>query len=149
MQIKVTEQALLDWTGDLLAVGIAEGETKLTGDLATLDEKLAGTIADLIAEDEFEGKSGTTAVGRVGGKNPLRKIALVGLGKPEDLNINSWRNAAAEIARLAKKEKTLGISLPLGSASAPDVAQAMTEAIILALHEDNRFKSEPESKNQN
>ncbi|PSB12825.1 leucyl aminopeptidase [Pleurocapsa sp. CCALA 161] len=146
MQIKATEQALLDWTGDLLAVGITEGETKLTGDLATLDEKLAGTIADLIAEDEFEGKSGTTVVGRVGGKNTVRKIALIGLGKAEDLTINSWRNAAAEIARLAKKEKTLGISLPLGSASAPDVAQAMTEAIILALHEDNRFKSEPESK---
>ncbi|MEY2833879.1 MAG: hypothetical protein RLZZ574_3138, partial [Cyanobacteriota bacterium] len=146
MQIKATDRALLDWTGDLLAIGIAEGETKLSGDLATLNEKLAGTIAELIAEEEFEGKSGTTAMGRVGGQNPVRKIALVGLGKAEDLTINSWRNAAAAIARLAKKEKTLGISLPPGSASAPDVAQAMTEAIILALHEDNRFKSEPESK---
>jgi leucyl aminopeptidase len=146
MQIKATDRALLDWTGDLLAIGIAEGETKLSGDLATLNEKLAGTIAELIAEEEFEGKSGTTAMGRVGGQNPVRKIALVGLGKAEDLTINSWRNAVAAIARLATKEKTLGISLPPGSASASDVAQAMTEAIILALHEDNRFKSEPESK---
>ncbi|MEO0014357.1 MAG: hypothetical protein RLZZ535_2746, partial [Cyanobacteriota bacterium] len=31
MQIKATDRALLDWTGDLLAVGIAEGETKLSG----------------------------------------------------------------------------------------------------------------------
>jgi leucyl aminopeptidase len=150
MQIKATAQGLLDWTGDLLAVGIAEGETKLAGDLASLDNKLAGIIAELIADEEFEGKSGTTVVSRVGGKNPLRKIALVGLGKAEDLTINSYRNAAAEIARLAKKEKTLGISLginsPDSSASAPDIAQAITEAIILALHEDNRFKSEPESK---
>jgi leucyl aminopeptidase len=150
MQIKATDQALLNWTGDLLAVGIAEGETELRGDLATLDEKLAGTIAELIADEEFEGKSGTTAVSRVGGKNPVRKIALVGLGKAEDLTINSWRNAAAAIARLAKKEKTLGISLPNNlandSASASDIAQAMTEAIMLSLHEDNRFKSEPESK---
>lgn len=146
MQIKASDRALLDWTGDLLAVGITEGETKLSGNLATLDEKLAGTITELIAEEEFEGKSGTTAVGRVGGKNPVRKIALVGLGKAEDLTINSWRNAAAAIARLAKKEKTLGISLPPDSVSASDVAQAMTEAIILALHEDNRFKSEPEAK---
>lgn len=146
MQIKATDTTLLDWTGDLLAVGIAEGETELSGDLATLDEKLSGTIVELIAEEEFEGKPGTTVVGRVGGKNPVRKIALVGLGKPEDLKLDSWRNAAAAIARLAKKEQTLGISLPTAPANATDIAQAITEAIILTLHEDNRFKSEPESK---
>ncbi|HEY9771639.1 MAG TPA: leucyl aminopeptidase [Coleofasciculaceae cyanobacterium] len=146
MQIKATNTALLDWTGDLLAVGISEGETELSGDLAKLDEKLTGTISELIADEEFEGKSGTSAVSRVGGKNPVRKIALVGLGKTSDLTIDSWRSAAAAIARLAKKEKTLGISLPESSEPASEAAQAITEAIILALHEDNRFKSEPESK---
>ena len=146
MQIKATDKALLDWTGDLLAVGIIEGETELSGDLATLDEKLGGAISESIADEEFEGKAGSSVVSRVGGKNPIRKIVIVGLGKSENLKLDSWRNAAAAIARLAKKEKTLGISLPQGSASASDNAQAITEAIILALHEDNRFKSEPESK---
>lgn len=146
MQIKATDTALLDWTGAILAVGIFEGKTELSGDLAKLDQKLAGTISDLIADEEFEGKSGSTAVSRVGGKNPIRKIALVGLGKAEDLSIDSWRNAAAEIARVAKKDRSLGINIPLGLESPTEVAQAITEAIILALHEDNRFKSEPESK---
>ena len=146
MQIKATDKALLDWTGDLLAVGIIEGETELSGDLATLDEKIGGAISESIADEEFEGKAGSSVVSRVGGKNPIRKIVIVGLGKSENLKLDSWRNAAAAIARLAKKEKTLGISLPQGSASASDTAQAITEAIILALHEDNRFKSEPESK---
>ena len=146
MQIKATDTALLDWTGDLLAVGIFEGETELSANLAKLDEKLAGTISELIADEEFEGKPGTTIVSRVGGKNPLRKIALVGMGKVEDLTLNSWRNAAAAIARLAKKEKAIAISLPAGSVSAEAIAQGIAEAIVLALHEDNRFKSEPESK---
>ena len=146
MQIVATDTALLDWTGGLLAVGIFEGETELSGDLAKLDEKTSGTISELIADEEFEGKPGTTAVSRVGSNNPLRKIALVGLGKVEDLTLDSWRSAAAAIARMAKKEKTLGISLPAGSESAEAIAQAVTEAVILALHEDNRFKSEPESK---
>ncbi len=145
MQIKATNTALLDWTGDLLAVGVLEGETK-SGDLAKLDEKLAATISELIADEEFEGKAGTTAISRVGGKNPVRKIALIGLGKAEDLKLDSWRSAAAEIARLATKEKTLGISLPNSSELAQDIAQSITEAIILALHQDNRFKSEPEDK---
>ena len=146
MQIKATNTTLLDWTGDLLAVGIPEGETELSGDLATLDEKLAGTISELIADEEFEGKSGTSVVSRTGGKNPIRKIALVGLGKAEDLKLDSWRSAAAAIARMATKEKTLGISLPTGSQSPETLARAMSEAIALALHQDNRFKSEPEDK---
>jgi leucyl aminopeptidase len=146
MQIKATNTALLDWTGDLLAVGILEGETELAGDLAKLDEKLAGIISELITEEEFEGKSGTTVVSRIGAKSPVRKIALIGLGKGSDLKLDDWRNAAAAIARLATKEKTLGISLPTGSESAANIAQSTTEAVILALHQDHRFKSEPEEK---
>ncbi|MEO1005810.1 MAG: leucyl aminopeptidase [Cyanobacteria bacterium J06638_38] len=146
MQIKATDKALLDWTGSLLAVGILEGETELSGDLAKLDEKLAGTISELIADEEFEAKPGTTAISRVGAGNPVRKIAVVGLGKGDDLSLDSYRNAAAAIARLGKKDRTLGISLPLGSESPVNIAQAITEAVMLALHEDNRFKSEPESK---
>jgi len=146
MQIKATNKALLDWTGDLLAVGILEGESLLSEDLAKLDDQLGGTISELIADEEFEGKAGTSAIGRVGGKNPVRKVAIVGLGKAEDLKLDSWRGASAAIARLATKEKTLGISLPTESQSSTTLAQAVTEAIILALHQDNRFKSEPEEK---
>jgi leucyl aminopeptidase len=145
MQIKATDTGLLEWTGDLLAVGIVE-ETELTADLAKLDEKLAGIISELIEEEEFKGKSGSSAVSRVGGKNSVRKIALIGLGKAEDLKLDSWRNAAATIARLATKEKTLGISLPIGNESTSAVAGAIAEGIILSLHQDNRFKSEPEDK---
>ncbi len=146
MQIQATDTALLEWTGYLLAVGILEEETEISGDLAKLDEKLAGIISELIEEEEFKGKSGSSVISRVGGKNPVRKIALIGLGKAEDLTLDSWRNAAATIARLAKKEKTLGISLPTGKESAEAIAQAITEGIILSLHQDNRFKSEPEDK---
>ena len=146
MQIRATDTTLLDWTGDLLAVGILEGETELTGDLAKLDEKLAGILTELIAEEEFKGKAGSSVVSRVGGKNSVRKIALVGLGKSDDLKLDSWRTATAAIARLAGKEKHLGIGLPIGESTPEAIAEAMTEGIILALHQDNRFKSEPEEK---
>ena len=146
MQITATATKLLDWQGDLLAVGINEGETKLSGDLAKLDEQLAGTLSESIADEEFEGKSGSSVVSRVGGGNSVRKVALIGLGKAEDLKLDSWRSAAAAIARIATKEKTLGIYLPTGSESPENLTQAMTEAVVLALHQDNRFKSEPEDK---
>ncbi|MGK7950170.1 MAG: leucyl aminopeptidase [Xenococcaceae cyanobacterium] len=146
MQIRATNTALLDWTGDVLALGIFEDETELTGDLAQLDEKLSGTISDLIEEEEFTGKAGSTAKTRLGNKSSIRKLILVGLGKAEDLKLNNYRNTAAAIARAAKKDKTLGISLPVTKEKPAAIAQAITEGILLALHQDNRFKSNPEDK---
>lgn len=148
MQIRGTNTSVLDWTGDALAIGLFEKMTELTGELAQLDEKLAGTIKELIAETEFEGKSGSTTVTRVGSNSPIRKIILVGLGKAEELKLNSVRVAGAAIARIAKKEKikTLGISLPVINNDASATAQTISEGILLALHQDNRFKSEPDDK---
>jgi leucyl aminopeptidase len=148
MQIRGINSSVLDWAGDALAIGLFEKNTQITGELAQLNEKLAGTLQELIVETEFEGKSGSTAVTRVGSNSPIRKIILVGLGKAQDLKLNAVRIAGAAIARIAKKEKVklLGISLPIVNSDRPATAQAITEGIILSLHQDNRFKSESEDK---
>ena len=148
MEIRAIDTPLLDWAGDALALGLFEDAVELTGELAELDGKLAGAIAELIADTEFKAKEGSTAVTRIGGGSAVRKIILVGLGKPEGLKIDSWRKAAAAVARLAKKErcKTLGISLPVWHDDPATTAQALAEGIQLALFQDNRFKSEPEEK---
>ena len=148
MEIRATDAPRLDWTGDALAVGLFEEAVELTGDLAQLDEKLAGTLKELIEEIEFKGSAGSSAVTRVGAASSIRKIILVGLGKPDALTLDSLRRAAAAIARTAKqqKTKTLGISLPVANDDPALTAQTITEGILLALHQDNRFKSEPEDK---
>ena len=148
MDIKVTNTSSLEWTGDAIALGFFEGNLELEGDLAQLDTKLAGTIAELIEETEFKAKSGSTAVARVGGNSPLRKVILVGLGKTDAGNLNSYRTAGAAIARIAKRQKckTLAIHLPLADQSPAAATQAITEGFLLALHQDHRFKSESEEK---
>lgn len=148
MEIRATDTPRLDWTGDALAVGFFEEAVELTGDLAQLDEKLAGTIKELIEEEEFKGSVGNLAAARVGAGGSIRKIILVGLGKPESLTVDSLRRAAATIARAAKqqKSKTLGISLPVAQDDPTGSAQAIAEGVILALHVDNRFKSEADDK---
>lgn len=105
MDIRAVDTTPLNWTGDALAVGLYEGTQEVTGDLAQLDGRLSGTLQELITEYEFEGKTGTTAVTRVGGGSPIRKIILVGLGKAEDLKLDTFRRAAASISRIAKQEK--------------------------------------------
>jgi leucyl aminopeptidase len=148
MEIRAIDTRGLDWTGDALAIGLFEDAVELTGDLASLDEKLAGTMQELISETEFKGKPGSSVVTRVGSNSPIRKIILVGLGKQEGLKLDALRRAAAVVARSAKKErcKTLALSLPIFNDDASSTAQALAEGIHLALHQDNRFKSEPEDK---
>jgi leucyl aminopeptidase len=148
MDIRATNTPRLEWSGDALAIGLFEDAVELTGDLAQLDEKFAGTLQELIAETEFKGKEGSSAVTRVGSNSHVRKVILVGLGKPDAFKLNSVRRAGAAIARVAKKQKskTLGISLPVWNDNPAETAQAIAEGIILALHQDNRFKSESEDK---
>jgi leucyl aminopeptidase len=148
MQIRATATPLWDWTGEALAIGLPEGYKELTEELAQLDDKLAGTLREWLAELEFDGKAGTLAVTRLGSQSPIRKLILFGLGKSEDIKLAGIRAAAAGIARAAKKEKikALGISLPVAGGEPTLTAQAITEGIILALHQDNRFKSDPEDK---
>ncbi len=148
MEIRATDTPRLDWTGDALAIGLFEDGVELTDDLAQLDEKFGGTLKELIEETEFKGSAGSSAVTRVGADSSIRKIILVGLGKPDALKFDSLRRAAAAIARAAKQQKvkTLGISLPVVNNDQAGTAQVITEGIVLTLHQDNRFKSEPEDK---
>jgi leucyl aminopeptidase len=148
MTIRPSNTPLLEWTGDTLAVGLFEDAVELTGDLATLDQRFAGILKELIAEEEFTGKPNSTIFTRVGAGNSVKKVILVGLGKPEALKLDSWRRVAATIARTAKKQKTktLGVSLPIGNNDPATTAQAIAEGIQLALYKDTRFKSEQEDK---
>ncbi|MDD1438449.1 leucyl aminopeptidase, partial [Dolichospermum sp. ST_sed10] len=129
MTIQPTNTALLDWTGDTLAVGLFEDAGELIGDLVGLDDKCAGIIKEIIAEEEFKGKANSTIVIRLAATYSVRKVILVGLGKPEALKLETLRRVAAAVARTAKKQKTktLGISLPLWNNDPATTAQAFTE----------------------
>ncbi|NJL84041.1 MAG: leucyl aminopeptidase [Chloroflexaceae bacterium] len=151
MDIRVSKTSPVDWTGEALALGLFEGETELSGELADLDARLQGVLSELIAEEKFEGKADSLATTRIGGNSPVRKLLAVGLGKAEDLQPNTLRSAAAAIARSAKamKVKTLAISLPVAGDDLFHSVQAIAEGAILALHRDARFKSEDkEAENQ-
>ncbi len=151
MEIKISNSSKLDWSGDALAIAFtADEEIKLTGELEKLNQQLDGTITELISETEFKGKQGTTATARIGGKNPIRKIILVGLGKAEDLNLDSFRQAGGKIARSATTAnvKTLAIALNNDNYESDILAQVICEGILLALHKDNRFKSKADDSNK-
>ncbi|GAC1457403.1 MAG: leucyl aminopeptidase [Chamaesiphon sp.] len=148
MEFQAIHTSPLDWTGDALAIGLFEDSVELTEDLAQLDRRLFGTLKELIEETEFKGSVSNNASTRVGGNSLVRKIIIVGLGKQDAFKLDSLRRSAAVIVRLAKKEKckTLGISLPVWNDDSAATIGAIAEGVELALHQDRRFKSEPEEK---
>ena len=150
MDIKAIATPRLEWTGNLLAIGFYEDAVELSGDLAELNTKLSGALEALISETEFKGSSSSSAVTRVGVNTPVEKIMLVGLGKEAEMKLDTLRKAGATIARTAKREKakTLGISLPVWNGDAAATTQVISEGLLLALHQDNRFKSEVKPESQ-
>jgi leucyl aminopeptidase len=127
MKIQPSNKPLLELSGDTLAIGLFEDAVELTGELAKLDEQFGGVLKELIAEEEFTAKAYSSIFTRVSAGSPIRKIILVGLGKPDALKLETLRRAAAAVARVAKKQKSKNLGLSL-------------------LYQDIHFKSEPEDK---
>ncbi|MBD2136259.1 leucyl aminopeptidase [Anabaena sp. FACHB-1237] len=148
MTIQTSNTTISTWTGDTLAIGLFEDAVQLTGDLAALDQQWGGILTELITEEEFKGKANSTIFSRLPSGNNVRKVILVGLGKVETLKLDTLRGVAATVARNAKKQrtKTLAISVPTYNNDPASTAQALAEGILLALFQDNRFKSEVENK---
>ncbi len=146
MDFIASDQSCLNWTGDCLVIGLLEESLPITGILSDLNDKVAGLLQTLIDEEGFEGKAGTTAITRLAPNSPVKKIGIVGLGGSDTMALESLRRGAASAARLAKKAKSasMAISFPVWNNSPSLTAQALSEGIILALNQDNRFKSEPD-----
>ena len=146
MKIQATDTLSRNWSGDCLGIGFFEDAVALQGPQADLNQRLGGALQELITETEFKGKAGEKAWTRIGGTSPIRKVCIVGLGQLDGFKLEQLRQAAATIARTAQKQNCqhVGIELPLWEQDPASSAQAIAEGIELSLHQDRRFKSEPE-----
>ncbi|MEO1184488.1 MAG: M17 family peptidase N-terminal domain-containing protein, partial [Cyanobacteria bacterium J06636_27] len=137
MEIRASNTPLIDWSGDGLAIGLFEEGLDLSGNLADLNKKLAGVIKELIEDEDFKGKSNSTAFTRLSSGDSIRKVILVGLGKADSFDAESLRRAAASAGKLAKKQKckTLGISLPVLNDDTAQTAQAIDKVLIVSLQQ--------------
>ena len=146
MDFTASNQSCLEWQGDCLIVGLLEESLPLTGILSDLNHQVKGLLQTIIDEESFDAKAGTMAMTRLGPNSPIKKIGVVGLGSSAAMDLESLRRGAAIAAKLAQKAKcaSLGLSFPVWNNSQTLTAQAITEGIVLALTQDNRFKSEPD-----
>jgi len=74
-------------------------EPELSGFARELDQKSGGLIRNIIADRDFEGKPSQTVVVYTRGLLPAARIALVGLGKRKELNLDKLRSAYASVVK--------------------------------------------------
>jgi leucyl aminopeptidase len=128
---------------DVLAVAVTEPADPLSGVVADLDRELDGQLSDLVRSGEIRGKRDSATVVHARAQGSMR-VAVAGLGKPEDVNADAVRTAAAAVAREATSfGGTIGWvlddSLPLDLA---EQAVAVVDGVILGSYDPGLWKSE-------
>ncbi|MDP8931202.1 MAG: hypothetical protein M3O70_22185, partial [Actinomycetota bacterium] len=103
-------------------------------------------LADELRALRFDGSVGSVARIPTRGVIEADTVAVVGLGKAEDLDEEAVRKAAAALADATARVGTLATTLPAGAQGlTPAVAtQAVVEGLTLAAYRFTAFKSKAE-----
>ncbi|XP_023545261.1 leucine aminopeptidase 1-like [Cucurbita pepo subsp. pepo] len=144
---------VLEWKGDLLAVGVTEKDVDKDENskfknpiLNKLDSRLGGLLAEVSAEEDFTGKVGQSTVIRYPGLG-TKRVSLIGLGQSAS-NVAAFRGLGEAVASAAKASQASEVAISLASSqehsseSKPNIASAIASGTILGIFEDNRYKSE-------
>ena len=149
MKISISTDSIINYRGDAIILSIYEGEKSLRGPTLAADKKVNGLISRLIANRELTGKVGEVIVLHECPGMSMKKIILVGLGKPEDLNLETIRRAAAAAAKKARKIHAKRVATIIhgsttGNIDTQSAAKAIVEGTCLALYNFNVYKKSSE-----
>jgi leucyl aminopeptidase len=144
MKIFAETRELRNLVVDLLVIPVFKGQKRLSGHGASIDKALGGLLADLIAQERFEGKEGETASLRTMGKIAATKVLLIGAGEKPFTDAVA-RKTAARITGIARSRhaKSVVLILPDGlGASLADVSEAAAEGAILGDYRFLKYRDE-------
>ena len=131
MEVEAQAAPLAEVEADLSATALFEG--------ADLPAELAGSAGAIDAKPAFKKLA-------VVFPEPARRVAVVGLGKPEDLTPERLRVAGALVAKEAARREATSIAWDLGSLAdsavgATEAAAAIAEGAILGGYRFDRFRT--------
>jgi len=116
---------------DILVVNMFEGE-KTSNDLAN---------QYAIDEDGFKGKFGETYLLPTYGKDPYRKVLVLGLGKKEEFNPNKLREAVAKAIKKAMQMEAKKVAFSLDGIEF-DYSEQFTMGALIADYSFDKYKTD-------
>ncbi|XP_052184076.1 leucine aminopeptidase 2, chloroplastic-like [Diospyros lotus] len=147
------EVNLVEWKGDVLAVGVTEKDvvkdenSKFQNSiLEKLDSSLGGLLAEASLEEDFTGKAGQSMVLRLPGLG-AKRIGLIGLGQRVSAPA-TYHSLGETVAVAAKATRASHVGIVLASSEGLSAdsklksVSAIASGMVLGIYEDNRFKSE-------
>ncbi|MCX5849015.1 MAG: leucyl aminopeptidase [Deltaproteobacteria bacterium] len=145
MKIFVKKGVLADAKSQAIILTLFEDSKKLSGITLEIDKKSGGLISELLGNGDFEAKPSQVSVIYTRGALHAKRIALVGMGKQSDLNLEKLRAAFASVMRhlrnLNVKEAATSINLNLLPGKKEQVAQAVAEGALLGLYQYTPYKT--------
>jgi len=145
LKVKVIAGDIAQIEADAVVVNLFEGVEQPSGATAVVDKILDGAISSLISKGEIKGKFGKLGIIHTLGKMPSEIVAVAGLGKRQDFNIDKIRGVSGEICRSLRKLNCHKIATILhgagiGGIEPEDSAEAITEGSLLGLYNFSRYK---------
>jgi leucyl aminopeptidase len=134
MNIIAKRGKILEEKCDLLVLGVWAGTQGPQGLVKAVDCVLKGIITEVIADEEFGGKTAETLAVHTHGKLGANRVLIVGLGDKKDFCAETVRRAIAAAVRYADKVNATEIrsTLLANGLAASEASQAMTEGALLA-----------------
>ncbi len=150
MDFRVIEGNIAEIEGSAIVVNIFEGAAAPVGATAEIDKRLDGAITALISDGEIKGKRGEFTLIHTLGRLPAARVVVAGLGKSDDLTVDSVRGVAGGVGRFIRSKHVTGFASVVHGAGAgridpEDCAQAVAEGTVMGLYRFDKYKSKSET----
>jgi leucyl aminopeptidase len=150
MQVTVQVGRAETASAEVLVLTHCEGEALTKQDAVPLDRALGGALSKLVQSKEFEGKANEVLLYHTQSTVPAKRLVLVGLGKKNEITLDTIRQAMGSAAKRVRQAKvgSFSVALPTvmpGGMSWVEVAQAMVEGAILGSYQFTVYRSEAAS----
>lgn len=146
MNVRVQQQPLSQLVSDLLVVPLTQGEQN-NRNVKALDTALNGALKEQIARTRFTGKEGETLLFPTHNRVPSVTILLLGLGKMEIRDADTWRRGAARAHREAKAQGAKHLTWFFDRGQGDEkVFPAVVEGTLLSGYVFDKYKSENNGK---
>jgi leucyl aminopeptidase len=145
MKIFVKKGKLQDIKTQAVILALFQDQKELTGTSLLVDQAGKGLITELMNNGDFSAKPSQITIVYTRGAIPAQRIALVGLGKRSEINLEKIRAAFSKVMQhlrsLNIKEAATSVDLNLIPQEKDKIVQAVVEGAILGLYQYTPYKT--------